>query len=128
MASNDERLPRTITLGSAVLVGDAAACAHPLSASGITYAIQDGRILGEILRKTGFDVQTSLPQFARVRRPAQLTRLSLASALYHAFSARTPDMQALRAGTLRLLEPELRRAQEHGAPVRQGDADVAHGP
>ena len=98
MASNDMRLPRTITVGSAVLVGDAAACAHPLSASGITYSTRDGRILAQILRKTGFDVKRALPLFARMRRPAQRTRLSLASALYHAFSDRTPDMQALRAG------------------------------
>ncbi len=98
MASNDTRLPQTIAVGSAVLVGDAAACAHPLSASGITYSTQDARILAQVLRETGFDVQTALPRFARLRRPAQRTRLSLATALYHAFSDRTPDMQALRDG------------------------------
>lgn len=98
MASNDTRLPQTITLGSAVLVGDAAACAHPLSASGITYSTRDARILQQALKTSGLDVRKALDLFVRLRRPAQRTRLSLASALYRAFSDRAPEMQALRAG------------------------------
>lgn len=98
MASNDTRLPETISLGSAVLVGDAAGCAHPLSASGMAFSTRDARVLQAVLRETDGNVQKALPIYGRRRRPAQRTRLSLASALYRAFTDRSAEMQALRVG------------------------------
>jgi squalene monooxygenase len=84
-----------------VLVGDAAGCCHPLSASGMSSCTRDAFALQSALRKAGDDVPGALARYALVRRGPQRTRLSLASALYRCFSEPSPEMAALRQGILR---------------------------
>ena len=97
-ASNDTRVPAAITAGSAVLIGDAAGCCHPLSASGISSGVRDARELAAALEKEPRDVSLALKLYARRRRPPQRTRIALATALYKAFAGEAPEMEALKLG------------------------------
>ncbi|ADO73190.1 Monooxygenase family protein [Stigmatella aurantiaca DW4/3-1] len=104
MASNDTRLPRRVTLGRVVLVGDAAGCCHPVSASGMASGISDAMALQQSLRESLNNVPRALRRYVQRRRSAQRTRIALASALYQAFSIQREDMDALRTGLLRYWE------------------------
>jgi squalene monooxygenase len=104
IASNDTRLPDSVVRGRAVLVGDAAGCCHPLSASGLASAARDARTLRDALRAHPQDVPRALGAYARARRPANRTRIALASALYRAFSSPGSEMAALRSGLFRYWE------------------------
>ncbi len=90
--------------GHVVLVGDAAGCCHPLSASGIASAVRDSRALEQAMRTAKNDVPRALAAYARARRPANRTRIALASALYEAFCSETVEMAALRGGLFRYWE------------------------
>ena len=104
VASNDTRLPATTVVNSAVLVGDAAGCCHPLSASGMASGIRDARELQRFLGRRDKPIPVALERYARARRPAQRTRIALASALYRAFADRGEQMGALRSGLFRYWE------------------------
>lgn len=97
-ASNDTRLPEAVVRGSAVLVGDAAGCCHPLSASGLSSAVRDARFLQQSLQREPDDIARALDLYVRDRRPAQRTRIALASALYDGLAGTGPEMAALRRG------------------------------
>ncbi len=101
MAANETRLPTAVAAQCGVLVGDAAGCCHPLSASGMASATRDALVLQGALRQFREDVPSALRRYARQRRAPQRTRIALASALYRTFSERTPEMAALRAGLFR---------------------------
>ena len=101
MAANETRLPASVAVQSAVLVGDAAGCCHPLSASGLSSCTRDARVLQEALRRYPDDVPAALQLYAVKRRAPQRTRIALASALYRTFSQQTPEMAALRSGIFR---------------------------
>jgi 2-polyprenyl-6-methoxyphenol hydroxylase-like FAD-dependent oxidoreductase len=101
IASNDTRRPSAQVEGSAALIGDAGGCCHPVSASGIASGTHDARVLVATMEAHRGDVPAALEEYAFLRRPAQRTRLSLASALYRAFADRGPQMDALRAGLFR---------------------------
>ncbi|MCP3065723.1 FAD-dependent monooxygenase [Myxococcus sp. K38C18041901] len=111
MASNDARLSERVWKGSAVLVGDAASCCHPLSGSGMTSCFQDARALQDALRCHPRDMPRALEQYARVRRPAQRTRVALASSLYSACAGQDEGMQALRLGLIRYWDSSPRSAR-----------------
>ena len=100
-SANFTRLPKLVSLGSAVLVGDSAGCCHPLSASGMSSCTRDALALQHALREAGGDVPAALARYALVRRGPQRTRLRLASALYRCFSEPSPEMAALRQGMVR---------------------------
>jgi squalene monooxygenase len=104
MASNDTRLPRRVTQGRVVLVGDAAGCCHPVSASGMASGISDAMALQQSLRESFNNVPRALRRYVQRRRSAQRTRIAMASALYQAFSIQREDMDALRTGLLRYWE------------------------
>ncbi|AFE10591.1 monooxygenase family protein [Corallococcus coralloides DSM 2259] len=104
MASNDDWLAETVWMGSAVLVGDAAACCHPLTASGMASCFHDARALQESLDRYPGHVARALEHYAHARRPAQRTRVALASALYSAFARQDEGMHALRMGLLHYWE------------------------
>jgi 2-polyprenyl-6-methoxyphenol hydroxylase-like FAD-dependent oxidoreductase len=104
IASNDTRLPDSVVRGRAVLVGDAAGCCHPLSASGLASAVRDARSLRDALGAHPNDFPRALGRYARARRPANRTRIALASALYRAFSSQGSEMAALRSGLFRYWE------------------------
>ena len=90
VASNDTRIMDHVYRGHVVLVGDAAGCCHPLIASGMASAVRDARVLQRAMAEARSDVPRALAAYARARRPANRTRIALASALYQAFSSGTP--------------------------------------
>jgi squalene monooxygenase len=94
-------VPDAVTKGRLVLVGDAAGCCHPLTATGLSVCTRDARRLRQALQERGGDVPAALRRYAELRHGPQRTRLALASALYEAFSAPTPEMRVLRRGLLR---------------------------
>ncbi len=100
-SANFTRLPKQVSRGSAVLVGDSAGCCHPLSASGMSSCTRDAVALQGALREAGEDIPAALARYALLRRGPQRTRLSLASALYRCFSEDSPEMTALRRGIVR---------------------------
>jgi 2-polyprenyl-6-methoxyphenol hydroxylase-like FAD-dependent oxidoreductase len=104
MAANETRLPRAVAVNSAVLVGDAAGCCHPLSASGLSSCTRDARVLQEALRRYPDDFRAAAQLYASQRRAPQRTRIALASALYRAFSEQSVEMAALRTGLFRYWE------------------------
>ncbi|NTX07757.1 NAD(P)/FAD-dependent oxidoreductase [Myxococcus sp. CA040A] len=110
MASNDDRLAETVRRGSAVLVGDAASCCHPLTGSGMASCFHDARALQEAMRRHPEDLPRALERYARERRPAQRTRVALASALYDACAGQDEGMRALRLGLLHYWEHSPRGA------------------
>ncbi|MGZ6135331.1 MAG: FAD-dependent monooxygenase [Myxococcaceae bacterium] len=104
VAASETRQLEAAYKGHVVLVGDAAGCCHPLSASGIASAVRDSRALEQAMRTAKNDVPRALAAYARARRPANRTRIALASALYEAFCSETAEMVALRAGLFRYWE------------------------
>ncbi|HTS80909.1 MAG TPA: NAD(P)/FAD-dependent oxidoreductase [Myxococcaceae bacterium] len=104
VASNDTRVMDHVSEGRVVLVGDAAGCCHPLSASGIASAVRDARVLHGAMAEARGDVPVALAAYARARRPANRTRIALASALYEAFCNDSGEMAALRSGLFRYWE------------------------
>jgi len=94
-------VPETVARGRLVLVGDAAGCCHPLTATGLSVCTRDALRLRRALGEAGGDVPRALARYARLRGGPQVTRMALAGALYDAFAARTPEMRLLRAGILR---------------------------
>jgi 2-polyprenyl-6-methoxyphenol hydroxylase-like FAD-dependent oxidoreductase len=104
VASNDTRIPDAVVKGRVVLVGDAAGCCHPLSASGMASAVRDARGLETALASHPHDWNEALASYARARRPPNRTRIALASALYEAFCSPSPEMAALRRGMFRYWE------------------------
>ncbi|MFY2559171.1 FAD-dependent monooxygenase [Corallococcus terminator] len=111
MASNDDRLSATVRLGSAVLVGDAASCCHPLTGSGMASCFHDARALQDALRRHPEDIPRALELYASARRPAQRTRAALAAALYEGCAGQNEGMRALRRGLLHYWEHSPRGAR-----------------
>jgi len=104
VASSDTRIMDHVYKGHVVLVGDAAGCCHPLSASGMASAVRDARVLHRAMAEAGNDVPRALAAYARARRPANRTRIALASALYEVFCSESAEMAALRGGLFRYWE------------------------
>jgi squalene monooxygenase len=89
---------REIVRGRVALVGDAAGCCHPLTATGLTVCARDALRLRDALRDTGGDMARALPLYARRRRAPQRTRLVLARALYEVLCGLTPEARLMRDG------------------------------
>ena len=104
IAASETRQLEAAYKGHVVLVGDAAGCCHPLSASGIASAVRDSRALERAMHGARNDVPRALAAYARTRRPANRTRIALASALYEAFCSDSGEMAALRGGLFRYWE------------------------
>jgi squalene monooxygenase len=83
----------------AALLGDAAGCSHPLTASGMTNSLSDISILAEELR-TG-DTDAALMRYEVRRYRFVRIREILADELYEAFRAGGPGAHAIRAGIFR---------------------------
>lgn len=100
-AANYFCLPDRVYSGRVVLVGDAAGCSHPLTATGLSACAQDALHLRQGLRRTGGDIGQALKFYAAARRHSQRTRLALVNGLYEVFKARTPETDLLREGIFR---------------------------
>ena len=104
MAANETRLAHRVAVQSAVLIGDAGGCCHPLSASGLASCTRDALALQAALQEAQGDCARATQLYAKRRRAPQRTRIALASALYRAFSEPSAEMAALRAGLFRYWE------------------------
>jgi 2-polyprenyl-6-methoxyphenol hydroxylase-like FAD-dependent oxidoreductase len=98
IASNLTVVPSALAAGRVVLVGDAAGCCHPVSASGLASAAHDARVLAESVAANPDDISRGLARYARGRQRSQSVRIALASALYRAFAEVSPEMTLLRRG------------------------------
>ena len=96
--------PQRVTGTSLAVVGDAGGCVHPLTASGMSFCIADGRRLAEAMgpRPDGeIDVSRGLFRYARSRLSPMTTRAALGPAMIEALCGRTPAMRLLRHGLFR---------------------------
>jgi 2-polyprenyl-6-methoxyphenol hydroxylase-like FAD-dependent oxidoreductase len=89
---------REITRGCLLLVGDAAGCCHPLTATGLTVCTRDALLLRDALCDAHGDIPRALALHTRRRRCPQRTRLALAHALYEVFCGQTPELRLVRDG------------------------------
>ena len=101
VAMNYTILPERVAAGRVVLVGDAAGCCHPLTATGLSVCTRDALRLRGAVHATGGDLPAALARYAAEREGPQRTRLALAETLYEIFLARTPETRLLRDGVLR---------------------------
>lgn len=101
VAANVTGVPETVTRGRVVLVGDAAGCCHPLTATGLSVCTRDAIRLRDALRASPHDLPLALGRYAARRRRPEKTRRALADALYTVFLARTPETRLMRQGLLR---------------------------
>jgi hypothetical protein len=101
VAASYSIVPDTVARGRLVLVGDAAGCCHPLTATGLSVCTRDAVRLRDALEAAGGDIPRALAAYARARGGPQRTRVALADALYRAFSAQSEEMGLLREGILR---------------------------
>ena len=98
LASNLTVVPSALAIGRVALVGDAAGCCHPVSASGLASAAHDARVLAEAVAASRGQLAHGLARYARRRQRSQNVRIALASALYRAFAEPSPEMVLLRRG------------------------------
>jgi len=93
-------VPDAVARGRVALVGDAAGCCHPLTATGLSVSTRDAIRLRDALRAEP-DVPSAVRRYAAHRAGPQRTRVALAQALYAVFVARTPETRVLRTALLR---------------------------
>jgi squalene monooxygenase len=79
------------------LIGDAGGCAHPLTASGMTNALNDVLTLADELRARG-PTNEALERYQRRRYDYVRMRELFTDALYEVFCATDPGARALQAG------------------------------
>jgi squalene monooxygenase len=101
VCANYSVVPAAVTSSCVALVGDAAGCCHPLTATGLSVCTRDAVRLRAALRVTGGDIPRALRRYARLRGGPQRTRVALAEALYRAFAEPSDEMRLLRDGILR---------------------------
>jgi 2-polyprenyl-6-methoxyphenol hydroxylase-like FAD-dependent oxidoreductase len=89
----------------AALVGDACGCSHPLTATGMTVALTDTRLLAEALADTDLSqraqLDTALQRYQRGRYRYVRAREILADALYEVFRGVDDGTRAIREGIFR---------------------------
>jgi 2-polyprenyl-6-methoxyphenol hydroxylase-like FAD-dependent oxidoreductase len=88
------------TVPGAALLGDAAGCSHPLTASGMTNSLNDIRLLADELRHAP-SVDAALAHYAVQRYRFVRIREILADELYDAFRADDTGCPAIRDGIFR---------------------------
>ena len=88
------------TVPGAALLGDAAGCSHPLTASGMTNSLNDVRILTEELRQAP-SLDAALTHYAVRRYRFVRIREILADELYDAFRSNESGCPAIRTGIFR---------------------------
>ncbi len=108
VATHAMRAARAVSGGMA-LVGDAGACAHPLTAGGMTLCLNDVQILARAL--SGGAPQAALQSYERERVEMLVARIALTDALYEIFSRQDEGHRALREGVFRYWRaPRARQA------------------
>lgn len=93
-----------------VLVGDAGGCAHPLTASGMTNALNDVLSLAEVVGEQG-PSDAALEEYQRRRYDFIRMRELFTDALYEVFRAHDPGSKSLQAGVFRYWRSSERSRQ-----------------
>ncbi len=105
LAANYSIRTEECTVPGAALLGDACGCSHPLTATGMTVALTDTRLLGEAL--AGIDLRSreqvdrALEQYQTRRYRYVRAREVLADALYEVFRGVDDGARAIREGIFR---------------------------
>ena len=90
------------TVPGAALVGDSAGCSHPLTATGMTIALNDTRLVAEALASIDLadraQVDRALATYQTERYRFVRAREILADALYEVFRGTDDGTRAIRAG------------------------------
>jgi squalene monooxygenase len=93
------------TVPGAALVGDAAGCSHPLTATGMTIALHDTRLLAQALAGADLSrpasVDAALAAYQTERYRFVRAREILADALYEVFRGTDDGTRAIREGIFR---------------------------
>jgi 2-polyprenyl-6-methoxyphenol hydroxylase-like FAD-dependent oxidoreductase len=97
-------VPDRMFQGRVVLVGDAGGSCHPLTATGLSVCTRDAMRLRQALRERNGEIPAALRRYAGLRKGPNRTRLTLAQALYQAFTSPATEMGLLRKGLLRYWE------------------------
>jgi 2-polyprenyl-6-methoxyphenol hydroxylase-like FAD-dependent oxidoreductase len=111
-----------ITRGRLVLVGDAAGCCHPVTATGLTMCASDALRLRDALGATHGDIARALPLYARRRQGPQRTRMVAARVLYEVFCGHTPESKLVRDGLCEYWNLGSSRCAKSMALVSTADA------
>lgn len=93
-----------------VLVGDAGGCAHPLTASGMTNALNDVLSLAKVM-DSGGPTNAALEDYQRHRYDFIRMRELFTDALYEVFRAHDAGSKSLQAGVFRYWKSSARRRQ-----------------
>ena len=100
------------TAPGAALVGDACGCSHPLTATGMTIALNDTRLLVERLQRIDLDeraqVDGALAAYQRERYRYVRAREILADAIYEVFRGVDDGSRAIREGIFRYWNSSIR--------------------
>jgi squalene monooxygenase len=105
MAANYAIYTDECTVPGAALVGDSAGCSHPLTATGMTIALNDTRLLARELDAIDLDdrasVDGALARYQAERYRFVRAREILADALYEVFRGTEDGTRAIREGIFR---------------------------
>jgi 2-polyprenyl-6-methoxyphenol hydroxylase-like FAD-dependent oxidoreductase len=105
IAANYQIYTDECVVPGAALIGDACGCSHPLTATGMTIALNDTRVIAEAL--AGVDlarrdrVDAALARYQRERYRYTAAREILADALYEVFRGVDEGTRAIREGIFR---------------------------
>ena len=100
LCANHSMYTDRCVVDGAALVGDAAGCSHPLTATGMTTALHDAMVLAACLCDRG-SLETKLHRYQRRRYGFARARELFAQALYDVFRADSPGARALCDGVFR---------------------------
>jgi 2-polyprenyl-6-methoxyphenol hydroxylase-like FAD-dependent oxidoreductase len=105
LAANYQMYTDECTVPGAALVGDACGCSHPLTATGMTIALNDTRLVAEALSGVDLgsrrEVDAALLRYQTDRYRYVRAREILADALYEVFRGVDDGTRAIREGIFR---------------------------
>jgi 2-polyprenyl-6-methoxyphenol hydroxylase-like FAD-dependent oxidoreductase len=110
---------RACAVPGAVLLGDAGGCSHPLTATGMTAAMNDVEVLAEELVRRGLTDET-LKRYQLRRYRFVRARELFTEALYEVFRAHDSGSESLKAGTFDYWR-QSRRAREVSMGILSGE-------
>jgi 2-polyprenyl-6-methoxyphenol hydroxylase-like FAD-dependent oxidoreductase len=103
----------------AVLIGDAGGCSHPLTATGMTAAMNDVLVLAQEIGRSGFHDE-ALKMYQKRRYRFVRARELFTEALYEVFRAHDDGSEALKAGTFDYWRSS-RRARDVSMGILSGE-------
>lgn len=109
----------TCAVPGAALVGDAGGCAHPLTATGMTAAMNDVQTLAECTGLLGLS-DAALVRYQRTRYRFVRARDSFTEALYEVFRGQDEGSRALQRGVFRYWRTSA-RARATSMGILSGD-------